>query len=84
MFARTAFLPAFAGILALASAMPAAADDTVVITHAKALAGNVTQGDAPGYPVTLSKAGRYRVEAISRHPQTRTASRSRRNSSRST
>lgn len=30
-----------------------------VITHAKALQGNVTANDAPGYPVTISAAGSY-------------------------
>jgi hypothetical protein len=40
---------------ALASAAPAA----IVITHQKALAGNVTPGDAAGYPVTISQPGSY-------------------------
>jgi hypothetical protein len=29
------------------------------ISHARALAGNVTPGDAPGYPVTISVAGSF-------------------------
>jgi hypothetical protein len=41
--------------LALASAAPA----QVVITQASALAGGVTPGDAPGFPVTLSATGSY-------------------------
>jgi hypothetical protein len=36
-----------------------AADGQIVITHAKALAGGVTAGDAPGYPVTLNTSGSY-------------------------
>lgn len=36
-----------------------AADGQILINHAKALAGNVTPGDAPGYPVTLTKQGSY-------------------------
>jgi parallel beta-helix repeat protein len=34
--------------------------DGVSITHAKALAGNVTPGDTAGYPVTLSQPGLYK------------------------
>ena len=41
-------------------AAPAMADDgAVLITQANAAAGNVTPGDAPGFPVTLSVAGSY-------------------------
>ena len=31
----------------------------MIITQAKALAGNITPGDAPGFPITLSRAGSY-------------------------
>src|SRR5215208_2216353 len=53
-----------AGVLAVCTillhAAPAiAADGPIVITQAKALAGNVTPGDTPGFPVTLSRAGSY-------------------------
>ncbi|MBX3636585.1 MAG: right-handed parallel beta-helix repeat-containing protein [Rubrivivax sp.] len=41
----------------LAAATGAAAQAT--ITHEQALAGNVTPGDAPGYPVTISVPGHY-------------------------
>lgn len=52
-------------LLALLAALPLAAtahavDGENLIAHAKALAGNVTPGDAPGYPVTLSLSGRYK------------------------
>lgn len=40
-------------------ASPAAAQGEIVITQAKALAGNVTPGDTAGYPVTLSLSGSY-------------------------
>lgn len=36
-----------------------ATDGQILITHAKAMAGNVTPGDTPGYPVTISKSGSY-------------------------
>jgi hypothetical protein len=45
--------------LAFLLASPAAADGEVLLTHAKALAGNVTPGDAPGYPITISQYGVY-------------------------
>jgi hypothetical protein len=32
----------------------------VLITQAKAIAGNVTQGDAPGFPVTITQPGLYK------------------------
>lgn len=50
----------FAALFAL-SATAHAVDGEIVITHAKALAGNVTPGDAPGYPVTLSLPGKYKL-----------------------
>lgn len=31
------------------------------IDHNKALAGNVTPGDAPGYPITISQPGHYKL-----------------------
>ena len=52
-------LVAMACALAFSSAASAA---VVVITNARALAGNVTPGDAPGYPVTLSRSGSYLLE----------------------
>lgn len=38
-----------------------AVDGVILIDHNKALAGNVTPGDAPGYPVTISRSGSYRL-----------------------
>lgn len=45
---------------ALALAVGAQAQ-VVTIDQAKALAGNVTPGDAPGFPITISQPGHYRL-----------------------
>jgi hypothetical protein len=52
-----------AALAALAfAALPAlAVDGVVLIDQNKALAGNVTPGDAAGFPVTLSRPGSYRL-----------------------
>ncbi|NWG73776.1 MAG: hypothetical protein HXY24_04090 [Rubrivivax sp.] len=45
-----------------AATLPAhAVDGEILITQAKALAGNVTPGDAPGFPVTISQPGKYKL-----------------------
>ena len=50
----------FVALLAGAAVLAAApAQAQVTITQAKALAGNVTPGDQPGFPVTLSVDGSY-------------------------
>ena len=41
------------------SAVAFAADGVVEINQARALAGGVTGGDAPGFPVTISESGSY-------------------------
>ena len=38
-----------------------AVDGVVLINQASALAGNVTPGDTPGFPVTISQPGSYRL-----------------------
>ena len=38
-----------------------AVDGVILIDQNKALAGNVTPGDTPGYPVTISLSGSYRL-----------------------
>ena len=38
-----------------------AVDGVVLIDQNRAIAGNVTPGDMPGFPVTISKAGSYRL-----------------------
>lgn len=48
----------------LVSAVPMmakAVDGVILITQARALAGGITPGDAPGFPVTLSQPGSYRL-----------------------
>ncbi len=52
----------FGGLLISAIATPAlAADGPVVITQANALAGEVTPGDRPGFPVTITQPGSYEL-----------------------
>ena len=46
--------------LALAS-RAVAVDGVIEINTAKALAGGVTTGDTPGFPVTISESGSYRL-----------------------
>lgn len=54
---------ACASLLAAEPALAAGktADGVTIITDRDAIAGNVTPGDAPGYPVTLSVPGSYRL-----------------------
>ena len=47
--------------LAFASLPALAVDGVILIDQNKALAGNVTPGDAAGFPVTLSRPGSYRL-----------------------
>src|SRR5258707_993661 len=48
--------------LAVMAAGPAAAaGGEILISQEAALAGSVTPGDAPGFPITLSQPGRYRL-----------------------
>lgn len=47
--------------LSLSAVGAYAGDSTRLITHSAALAGNVTPGDAPGYPVTISRRGSYKL-----------------------
>ena len=50
--------------IAMATAFPlGAVDGVVLISQNGALAGNVTPGDAPGFPVTISAAGSYRLSS---------------------
>jgi hypothetical protein len=60
-------------LVCLVAAGPAwAADGVVLINQARALAGGVTPGDTPGFPVTLSVAGRYRLTGILTAPNQNT------------
>ncbi len=38
-----------------------AVDGVILITQANAQAGNVIQGDKPGFPVTISRSGSYKL-----------------------
>ena len=52
---------AFAPLLAGLSGSLYAVDGVVLIDQNRALAGNVTPGDSPGFPVTISLPGSYRL-----------------------
>jgi hypothetical protein len=62
MFSRShaTMVPALAVALLLVAAAPASAA-VVQISQFRALVGGVTPGDAPGFPVTLSRPGSYRL-----------------------
>jgi len=45
----------------------------ITIDQSNALAGDVTDGDAPGFPVTLSQPGSYRLESNLTIPDTSTS-----------
>ncbi len=49
------------GALALVPGTGFAVDGVIEINHAAALAGGVTPGDAPGFPVTITRSGSYRL-----------------------
>jgi hypothetical protein len=40
-----------------------AVDGTILIDQTRALAGNVSPGDGPGFPVTISRPGSYRLSS---------------------
>lgn len=50
---------------------PAAAQGEILLTHQKALAGNVTPGDPPGYPIVLTLPGSYKFSG-NVHPSANT------------
>jgi hypothetical protein len=61
MFSRSYAAAAFIAAFASLPAVPANAAGEILITHAKALAGNVTPGDTAGYPVTISVPGKFQL-----------------------
>jgi hypothetical protein len=61
MVNRPYFAATLIAVSSLLTATPASADGEVLITHAKALAGNATPGDPAGYPVTLSIPGKFQL-----------------------
>ena len=50
-------------LLAAASTNLYAVDGVILIDQKTALAGKVTAGDAPGFPVTISQAGSYKLSS---------------------
>ena len=48
-------------MLAAISSSLYAVDGVVLIDQSHALAGNITPGDAPGFPVTITQSGSYRL-----------------------
>jgi hypothetical protein len=48
-------------VLAAVSSSLYAVDGVILIDQNHALAGNITPGDAPGFPVTISQPGSYRL-----------------------
>jgi hypothetical protein len=50
-----------AALLLLQLGGTALADGPVIITQSKAVAGHVTPGDAPGFPITISAPGSYKL-----------------------
>lgn len=48
-------------LLALVAGVVEASEGVIEINHVRALAGSVTSGDTPGYPVTISQPGSYRL-----------------------
>ena len=54
---------AFTGLLATMSSSLYAVDGVVLIDQNHALAGNITPGDTPGFPVTISQPGSYKLSS---------------------
>jgi hypothetical protein len=57
----SASLVALLLFVALASPSARASDIEIVLSQENVMAGALTPGDAPGFPATLSKPGRYRL-----------------------
>jgi hypothetical protein len=56
-----ALAPLAAAALAVVSLPALAVDGVVLIDQSRALAGNVTPGDAPGFPILITRPGSYRL-----------------------
>jgi hypothetical protein len=69
LFARTLATT----VLACSSIPAMAVDGTVLIDQNKAVSGNVTPGDAAGWPVTITQPGSYRLASNLRPPALTTA-----------
>lgn len=56
------FAIALAAAVMLVAGVPArAVDGLILIDQNKALAGNVTPGDTPGFPISITRSGSYRL-----------------------
>jgi hypothetical protein len=51
------------GVFAAATSSLYAVDGVVLIDQSHALAGNVTTGDTPGFPITISQPGSYKLSS---------------------
>lgn len=58
---RSLQIAALLGFAIFQAGPVAASDGQVLITHEKALAGYVTPGDDPEYPITISRSGSYKL-----------------------
>jgi hypothetical protein len=57
----------FAGVLLMSAVLPGTAfavDGQIAITQARAMAGGVTPGDAPGFPISINQPGSYVLSGI--------------------
>jgi parallel beta helix pectate lyase-like protein len=63
---------ALAFLLAALSTAAYGVDGVVLIDQNRALAGNVTPGDAPGFPVSITQPGSYKLSGILTVPDTNT------------
>jgi len=61
MLARLSITSLLVATACFSLVRPAIADGEILLTHAKALAGNVTPGDTPGYPITISIPGKFEL-----------------------
>ncbi len=59
--ARSTLAPCVATLLALSSFGAFAVDGVVLIDQSRALAGGINPGDGPGFPITISQPGSYRL-----------------------
>lgn len=62
-----------AGLQTLAQAAPPFSDGVIPIDQAQALSGRVTPGDAPGFPVTITQSGSYRLTGNLKVPNANTS-----------
>jgi hypothetical protein len=54
-------LAAIVALVALAASPATALDGEVLISQGAALAGGITPNDDPGFPVTISRSGKYKL-----------------------